>query len=372
MALSIVRHDITKFEADAIVNSTNEHLAVGGLGVDASVHYAAGPRLRDALDKIGYCPVGSAVVTGSFGICTCKYIIHAVAPVYHGGGRNEKALLRKTYESILQLAGDFHCRSVAIPLLSAGANAYPMEEAYQIATGAIRGWLAEHDDSELEIFLVLFGADAVSLSDQTLRAYISDAYTLTHKEKLQAMYDVREYRFRRRPRRAENAPGREEESTPLSSAAPAAAREEAFPVAAHRDGMTMPVLSAAKPAQQPAYADVDLSFAEMCEWWLKKKGLKKGQFFAAANITRATFSNMKQHPDRAPKRNTVLACAIGLKLDLDQAKDLLLRAGMAFSPHYPTDRLVEQCIRSGMYNIDEINLALYEMDLMVLGYSKGE
>ena len=81
---------------------------------------------------------------------------------------------------------------------------------------------------------------------------------------------------------------------------------------------------------------------------------------------------MKLDPDRAPKNNTVLACAIGLKLDIDQAKDLLLRAGMAFSKHYPTDSLVENCIRNRMYNIDEINFMLYSMDLMVLGYYKVE
>ncbi len=81
---------------------------------------------------------------------------------------------------------------------------------------------------------------------------------------------------------------------------------------------------------------------------------------------------MKLHPDRAPKKNTAFACAIGLKLDIDQAKDLLLRAGMTFSKHFPTDRLVEQCIRDGKYNIDDINLVLYEMDLMVLGYSKKD
>ena len=87
MALSIVRHDITRIEADAIVNSTNEQLVMGGLGVDASIHYAAGPKLQAALDEIGSCPVGFAVVTESFDMPTCRYIIHAVAPVYGDGSR---------------------------------------------------------------------------------------------------------------------------------------------------------------------------------------------------------------------------------------------------------------------------------------------
>ena len=79
MALSIVRNDITKMNVDAIVNSTNEQLIPGGLGVDASIHYAAGPELASALNKIGYCPTGSCVLTEAYNIRTCRYIIHAVA-----------------------------------------------------------------------------------------------------------------------------------------------------------------------------------------------------------------------------------------------------------------------------------------------------
>ena len=74
MALTIVRNDIVKMRVDAIVNSTNEYLQVGGLGIDAGIHYAAGPRLAEALSKIGKCPTGSAVITESFNIPTCKII----------------------------------------------------------------------------------------------------------------------------------------------------------------------------------------------------------------------------------------------------------------------------------------------------------
>ena len=352
MALNIVRHDITKIKADAIVNSTNEHLAVGGLGVDASIHYAAGPGLREALNEIGSCPVGSSVVTSSFNIQTCKYIIHAVAPVYQKGDIREKRLLGKTYHSILRNASECKCNSVAIPLLSAGANGYPLDEAYRIATDSIRSWLAAHYASEMEIMLVLYTKNAADLSkalDPSFRDFITDYYTEDHRKELQDYYGYPEYRTNVRRR----AP-------------------EAYSVIRDEDLMYSAACGAGADIQELNYADVDLSFAEMCEWWCKKKGIKKGQFFAASNITRATFSNMKLHPDRAPKKNTVLACAIGLKLDIDQAKDLLLRAGMAFSKHYPTDNLVENCIRNRMYNIDEINFTLYSMDLMVLGYYKVE
>jgi len=359
MALSIVRHDITKIKADAIVNSTNQHFVVGGLGVDASIHFAAGPQLQAALDEIGTCPIGSAVITDSFNIPTCKYIIHAVAPVRRakdGRGKiEEQKLLYRTYSAVLQLAYDKKCKSLAIPLLSAGDNGFSTEKAYEIATYSIRGWLSHHYASEMEIILVLYDRDAAELSKavgHSLRSYITDNYTDAHKEALKEYYDYPEYWNSNR-------------------------RSEAIMEAVHigSDDDHIHYVTGAAPLNAEysidRYADVDLSFAEMCEWWCQKKGIKKGEFFSASNITRATFSNMKQHPDRAPRKNTVMACAIGLKLDIDQAKDLLLRAGMAFSKHFPTDRIVEQCIRNKKYNIDEINLALYEMDLMGLGYSRG-
>ena len=220
-----------------------------------------------------------------------------------------------------------------------------------IATDSIRGWFSTHYASELDIMLVLFEKDAVELSkaiDSSFTAYITDHYTDYHKEELKEFYDYRAWR-------------------------PNVQRPSEVGSTVSEPSVLMTYSICADSAERELnYAEVDLSFAEMCEWWCKKKGIKKGQFFAASNITRATFSNMKLHPDRAPKKNTVLACAIGLKLDIDQAKDLLLRAGMAFSKHYPTDSLVEQCIRNRMYNIDEINYKLYSMDLMVLGYSKSE
>ena len=352
MALNIVRHDITRIKADAIVNSTNEDFIVGGLGVDASIHYAAGPKLQEALNEIGHCPVGSAVITDSFNIPTCKYIIHAVTPLFIDGRHGEKQLLESCYRKVLSLAVNQGCNSVAIPLLSAGAYGYPKEEAYRIATATIRDWIFRFDYPDLDISLVLYEKDAVDLGrkhDSGVEDFITDSYTSSHREALKEFYEYSsDYALNvRRERR------RIEDIHIAGDQGPDDFASESF------DG-------------DVNYADVDLSFAEMCEWWCEKKGMKKGQFFTASNITRATFSNMKLHPDRAPKKNTVFACIIGLKLDIDQANDLLMRAGMTFSKHFPTDRIVERFVREGNYNIDEINLQLYEMDLMVLGYSRGE
>ena len=165
MALSIVHQDITEIKADAIVNSTNEQLAVGGLGVDASIHYAAGPELEKALEKIGTCPTGSAVITESFNIKTCKYIIHTVGPIYEGSSQTEKGKARRSlercYRSALELAVEHDCQSVAFPLISAGAYGFPKVTAYRIATHTIRDWMSRHDYTDMDVSLVLLDLDLI-------------------------------------------------------------------------------------------------------------------------------------------------------------------------------------------------------------------
>ena len=350
MALTIVRNDIVKMKVDAIVNSTNEFLHPGGHGVDAAIHAAAGPRLQEELDRIGYCGPESLVITESYNIKTCSHIIHVVGPRYIDGRHGEAEALWNCYDRILNLAYKKCCRSLAIPSISSGAYAFPKEEAYKIATSCIRQFLFSLDeDEDMMIYLVLFDQQSVEYGnkiDGEVKAYISPAYPEKKKQGLGL-------KFRKRGKALSQAPQ-------FGGGIPAGAML--------REDYDMSVM--AMPTESD-YAAKDLSFAEMCEWWCEKKGIKKGQFFTDSNITRATFSNMKLHPDRAPKKNTVFACAIGLKLDIEEAKDLMLRAGMTFSKHYPTDRLVEEHIRRRNYDIDEINYLLYEMDLIGLGYSRG-
>ena len=81
---------------------------------------------------------------------------------------------------------------------------------------------------------------------------------------------------------------------------------------------------------------------------------------------------MKKNPEIVPKTYNAFACAIGLKLNIDQAKDLLMRAGLTFSKVFPFDRVVEQCIRNGLFDIDIINIKLYDMDLPPLGQKVKE
>ena len=367
MALTIVRNDIVNMQVDAIVNSTNERLQPGGLGVDAGIHCAAGPRLAEALGEIGFCPTGSAVITPSFDISTCRYIIHAVGPAYRGGMSGESELLRSSYCSVLSLAREKGCRSVAIPAISTGAYAFPKAEAYRIATSCVRDFLLSLPENEdMMVYYVLYDDESVSVgskADAAIREYISDGYGAEKKRALKDYFGGRRERNAARPARAAG-------DMPCG----ALAREESVRPRPTDLGAEFPTdLGAALPtaceeAEPPAsYAEQDLSFAQMCQWWCEQKGISKKEFYIRSNINKSMFWGMKHHPEQIPKKTSALACVIGLQLDYDQALDLLRRAGMTLSKYYETDLIVEYFIREKNYDIDEINGLLWEKDLSLLG-----
>lgn len=155
--IEIHKGDITKLQVDAIVNAANAQLRPGG-GVCGAIHRAAGKNLREACAKIGGCDTGQSVHTDGFDL-KAKYVIHTVGPVWHGGDRNEEALLASCYRTALKIAKEIGARSVAFPAISTGVYAFPLERATQIAVATVREFLADDDDIDKVIFCV-FGAEA--------------------------------------------------------------------------------------------------------------------------------------------------------------------------------------------------------------------
>jgi O-acetyl-ADP-ribose deacetylase len=136
MELSARVADITTLDTDAIVNAANEALAPGG-GVCGAIHRAAGPELARACAAIGGCPTGEARITPGFGLAA-KWVIHAVGPVWRGGGQDEPELLASAYRSALRLAREHGLASMAFPAISTGIYGYPVADATGIAVRTVR------------------------------------------------------------------------------------------------------------------------------------------------------------------------------------------------------------------------------------------
>lgn len=157
--LELAQGDITEHEVDAIVNAANRALAGGG-GVDGAIHRRGGPAIMADTGRRypDGCPTGSAVISTA-GSLPAKFVIHAVGPVWRGGGAGEAELLASAYGRSFELALAHDCRSIALPALSTGAYGYPMDEASRVALTAALDFLAQHDRPEL-IRFVLFGPGA--------------------------------------------------------------------------------------------------------------------------------------------------------------------------------------------------------------------
>ena len=162
--LEAVRGDITRIQADAIVNAANASL-LGGGGVDGAIHRAGGPAILEACRGIvarqGGCRTGEAVITTA-GKLPAKFVIHSVGPVWNGGNKGEREKLSLCYKTSLQLAADHRCASVAFPNISTGVYRFPKEEAAKIAVAAVRSFL-QTTGSRIKVLFVCFDEENFNL-----------------------------------------------------------------------------------------------------------------------------------------------------------------------------------------------------------------
>ena len=155
--VSVVEGDITRLDVDAVVNAANASL-LGGGGVDGAIHRAAGPGLLEECRKLGGAATGEVKRTGGHRL-RARHVLHAVGPVWHGGGAGEDEALARCYRNALRLAAEAGLRSVAFPAISTGAYGFPLERATAIAVDEVRRALLAGSPVERVVFCCFSGRD---------------------------------------------------------------------------------------------------------------------------------------------------------------------------------------------------------------------
>ena len=340
MPLQIIRQDITKMRVDAIVNTTNEEM-VGYSGVDLAIHTIAGVGLDAECAKLAPLGLGQAKLSGAYSL-PCKYVIHTSGPVWRGGLVGESIILRSCYIESLKLAVKNGCRSVAFPLISSGVYGYPKDQVLKFAIQTITEFLFDH---ELTVYLCVFDKESYSFSQKLfsdIQEFINDEYVDEHDEDFYEAFD-----------------GSIDEMQAKCIQAPMCA-----------DAM-MPrkreTSSAAGKSLREYMKQMDRSFQEMLFDLIDESGMTDVECYKKANVDKRTFSKIKSNKDYKPSKQTVIAFAISLQLDMDTTQELLATAGFTLSRSKVFDKIIRYFIHNGNYDIFEINEALFEFDQTLLG-----
>ena len=354
MPLFFINDNITKLKVDAIVNAANRSL-LGGGGVDGAIHRAAGPELLKECKTLNGCETGDAKITKGYKL-PAEYVIHTVGPVWHGGKRNEEDLLKSCYNSSLKLAVENQCKSVAFPMISTGAYRYPKIKAFKVAVQAINTFLDNCND-DIDVYLILFGKDANNFFeiDSDVVDYIDKAFD---REDLEAA-EYSEDRHFIKP------------INPLTGTLISRLNPQSLLMNKKQDTSFWDLFNINKLNE--AIDKKEESFSSMVMRLIKEKNLDEVACYRAANVHKQIFYKIRRHASKPdgipyqPAKSIALAFAISLKLNLEESKKLLEKAGYTLSKSYKTDIILEYCISNNIYDITKVNEILFYYKLPLLG-----
>ena len=350
MGVTFVREDITKMNVDAIVNSANTNLNRGG-GVDGAIHAAAGEELTKYCATLGGCEVGEAKISPGFNL-PAKNIIHTVGPVWQGGASHEKTLLASCYLRSLELALSNNCKTIAFPVISAGAYGYPYEQAIQIAYDTCNLFL-NSKQVKMDIYIVLYHGpenligkknkiEQIQRSDNQnflrVAEYIKDNY---YSEENDDDHDLAD------------SLNREHFSLAKS----------AFDIAPQSCGPA-PAKVVRKSAKKIEIEfPIAETFSQMVLRLMKERNMTAPELYNDACVDRKLFSKIKTNNNYQPKKYIAISFALALQLSLEDTKKLLESAGYALSRSNFKDLVISSCIEQNIRSVWGVNGMLEEWGL---------
>lgn len=333
---------------DAIVNTANVKPVIGS-GCDYAVYKAAGKqRLSEYREQnIGEVPEGDVFLTPGFRL-PAHYIIHAVSPLYIDGAHGEEEKLRDCYRKSLSLAWEQSCRSIAFPVISTGSFGYPKEEGIRIAADEIQAFLQNH---EMLIYLVVFDAQSARYGkrfDKDLQAYIDENYV---NAKQLEEYSVQTMSLR------------QEIDHAVCQSCEDYLDEEDYEEDSEEENEFTELHESKLEERMKHLTD---SFSEYLLYLIEEKGMTNADVYKRALVDKKTFSKIKNHADYHPQKMTAMCLCMGAKLNLDETRDLLARAGYALSPCDKTDIIFSYFIENQIYDMIELDIQLEEHGLPCL------
>lgn len=367
MPFEIIRNDITRVKADAIVNTANPHPVIGS-GTDTAIHMAAGPELLEARKKVGDIAEGYSAQTPAFGL-NAKYVIHTVTTGWIDGEHSEGEILRKAYDSALSLADELGCKSVAFPLLSTGSYRFPKELAMSVAIQAFTDFLMSH---EMKIILAVFNKEAYSLAGSLfndVKSYVDDNY-VEERSRAERWGGTRPRHRRKKDIAIPNAvlsgshdEDREDLEVDRLEAYEASKTEGSFfnavsdlNLSAEISGLSLEDIMRRKES----------SFVEYLRDLIMEKGISEPIVYSRAGMSRQLFNKIINNFEYQPTKRTVYQLIIGLQLDLEQAAKLMNKAGYSITRSSKMDLMMEYFIINRRYNTIEIDIALVDAGLQPL------
>ncbi len=388
MALRIVRNDITRMQVDAVVNTASEAVQVGA-GCDYAIYNAAGydELLAYRRENIGEKKEGEAFFTPGFKL-PARYIIHTVSPLFRDGNSKEEEKLRDCYRNSLEIAKKLKLTSVAFPIISTGSFGYPKEEGLRIAIDEVNAFL---NDNDIEVFLVVYDERttelgrriAPDLEEYIGKKYVSPFSMMACPMTARPVIDNRglsqacdEEPAKKKEKKKEKTTFAQKLFGKSSKKNEAVSSVEGLVAASESEFLEDKSSSC---IDYETYDNYDFSeyqgrleerfehmsdtFSEYLLYLIQSKNMENAEVYKRAIVDKKVFSKIKNNPDYHPQKLTALCLCIGAKLNLDEARDLLMRAGYALSPCDKTDIIFSYFIENGIYDMIELDIQLEEHGL---------